>query len=356
MAATLSNDRIDTTDPAQQGPHLCGGLALPDRGHGKRDAEQVEGVQQAQPDLGRHRIIRRQKTVKGAVKDATPPGWAASTRSAAHDASSSRSSSAATASKPIIGSTGTPTSPEKCAQRVCASAIGPSPAKHRSNRLCSAPPVPDVARRRCVGVLGFDHFGGDVDDHVDVQVGGRAPTSVHRDPRRDSGAVQGVRHRVATHSATSADGHAQRCGGSLGDRRHAARSAAPAANRASSSTKIWWPCPFMSCLLDPMSPIAPAACAVTTAPGQLPYPIAHRMVAPASPRCEPPFICYQLKATVGYQSGPEAATSGVHGPPWTNACATRGEGTSRHTGGGAATQPGPSSASTGRRRASSSGQ
>src|SRR5208283_5835219 len=58
------------------------------------------------------------------------------------------------------------------------------------------------------------------------------------------------------------------------------------------------------------------------------------MVAPASPRCEPPFICYQLKATVGYQSGPGPATSRVYGPPWTNACATRGGDMSRYAGGG----------------------
>src|SRR6185312_6603756 len=56
----------------------------------------------------------------------------------------------------------------------------------------------------------------------------------------------------------------------------------------------------------------------------------HRMVASTSPRCEPPFISYQLKATVGYQSGPGAATSGVHRPPWTNACAARGGNACRH--------------------------
>ena len=137
-------------------------------------------------------------------------------------------------------------------------------------------------------------------------------------------------------------------------------SAEPAANRASSSTKIWCPCPVMSCLFDPIGPIARPAlpppvrgrrrgwiiCRTgsrlpgfsslrSRGPHRRRRPIgSHRMVAPASPRCEPPSICYQPKATVGYQSGPGAATSEVHGPPWTNACATRGRDASRRTGGG----------------------
>ncbi len=117
-------------------------------------------------------------------------------------------------------------------------------------------------------------------------------------------------------------------------------SARPAAKRASSSTKIWCPFPVMSCPFDPIGPIARPAVpppAPRTSPRLDPFagrPIgSHRMVASASPRCEPPFICYQPKATVGYQSGPGAATSGVHGPPWTNACATRGRDVSRRTGG-----------------------
>ncbi len=82
------------------------------------------------------------------------------------------------------------------------------------------------------------------------------------------------------------------------------------ANRASSSTKIWCPCPRIS------------------------HPIgSFRMVAPSPPRRESAVVRYPPKATVGYQSGPGAATPGADGPPWTNACATRGRATSRHTGG-----------------------
>src|ERR1700761_116313 len=58
------------------------------------------------------------------------------------------------------------------------------------------------------------------------------------------------------------------------------------------------------------------------------------MVAPPPPLCEPPFISYQLKATVGYQYGPGADTSGIYRPPWTNACAASGGDFRRGPGGG----------------------
>lgn len=157
-------------------------------------------------------------------------------------------------------------------------------------------------------VLGLDYLDGDVDDQVDVRVGG-ACLRCHRHARRAPSTLQARatvrqptpgRPRTATRS-----GSAARC--AIATTRW---SAELVANRASSSTKIWCPCPRIS------------------------HPIgSFRMVAPSPPRRESAVVRYPPKATVGYQSGPGAATPGADGPPWTNACATRGRATSRHTGG-----------------------
>ena len=87
---------------------------------------------------------------------------------------------------------------------------------------------------------------------------------------------------------------------------------------------------------DPQACVAPAGPGVITAASPL-CRTADR-VPPNGGTCVTEMratsMSYQLKATVGYQSGPGAATSGVHGPPWTNARATRGRDTFRHAGGG----------------------
>ena len=136
---------------------------------------------------------------------------------------------------------GTPTSAEKCVQRARASAIGPSPGEtdqigfvqHRQHR---------TPRGDCAGygvtVLGFDHFGGDIEDHfgvsgIQVVVRGH----LRADSRRDCGAVQGMRHRGAPHTTTSDDGHPQRRRNPLAIA-VSRPSPAPAANRVSSSTNV----------------------------------------------------------------------------------------------------------------------
>lgn len=68
-------------------------------------------------------------------------------------------------------------------------------------------------------VLGLDYLDGDVDDQVDVRVGG-ACLRCHRHARRAPSTLQGARHRAATHPGTPTDRYAQRFGGPLRDRHY----------------------------------------------------------------------------------------------------------------------------------------
>ncbi len=123
----------------------------------------------------------------------------------------------------------------------CAITIG-HPRAGRPDRPCSTPPPPGAGWRRWLAVLRLTSTVT-VDDRVDVRVGGAL--QCHRHARRSSqhpagrappcGLTPG-RPRTATRSSS---------GGPLRDR-HTAWSAELVANRASSSTKIWCPCPRIS--------------------------------------------------------------------------------------------------------------
>src|ERR1700722_11061367 len=261
-----------------------------------------------------------------------PPGWAASTCSAVHDASSTPSR----ASRPIIGSTGTPTSSASSAQRVRAAVIGPSPPRPDSEPARSA--LLSTASSGCRAAAIASASSGLITSAVTYTT-----TSTSLPVARADGCsvIPGADTRPRAHATVSRPTPrrprtATRSGAAARAAIAATRASAwPAANSGSSSTKIWCPCPFM-----PGLPSRRALPPPDTEPSPKPALFAgqgpgfHRMVAPVSPRCEPLFINYQLKATVGYQSGPGADTSGVNAPRWTNARATRGRDTFRHAGGG----------------------
>ena len=220
----LADDGVHPAQPAQQRPDLCRRPALSQRGDPECDAEQVQGVEQAQPLVGRHRVGRGQEFGVGALEARERrPGWVARVRSAAQDARS-RSSSAATASNPIIGSMGTPTTRGEvgAAQPRRRDRAPRRPSRPESEPTRSALFSTATTRLRGgdrVGVLGFDHLRGDVDDDVDVRAA--VHPGCHRQIRGPAGAVQCPRHRAATHSPSAADHHPQGRGGPLGDRGHA---------------------------------------------------------------------------------------------------------------------------------------
>ncbi len=180
------------------------------------------------------------------------------------------------ASRPIIGSTGTPTSSESSSTAGACGRDRPvaGPARQRAGQIGLVEHrqqrLPGRGDR--VGVLGFDHFGGDVNDDVDVLACG-ALRRVHDDPRLRRNAVKRCRHGVAPHSSTATDGHPQRRGGPLGDRRHAGVSVTGGEslqlvdkNLVPLSLHVRAPRPARP---DPQACVAPAGSAVSTAASPL---------------------------------------------------------------------------------------
>ena len=144
-------------------------------------------VQEAPPHVGRHRIVRRQEPGKGTVEAAGPPGWAASDPQrrpqggvqVVQRGDGEQSDHRLHGHPDELGKLGAPR-PRRRDRPI------PGPAGKRAGQIGF---VQHRQRRASgggdrVGVLGFDHLRGDVDNHVGVACR-RRRSRRRRDPRRD---------------------------------------------------------------------------------------------------------------------------------------------------------------------------
>ena len=214
----VGQDGVDTARPAQQGPHLRRSSALPDRGDAERDAEQVQGLQQAQPHGGRHGDVRRQESGEGAVERGGRTGVRGQRlqrrphRGVRVVERGDREQGGHRHHRRAQHGGKLRAARPRRRDRPVPAGKGPGQVRFVQHRQHRAPSGGDR-----VDVFRLDHLGGHIHDDVDIPTVG----AQHRDPGADSGAVQRPGHRVTTHAAASSNQHAQRRGGALGDGRHA---------------------------------------------------------------------------------------------------------------------------------------